>query len=173
MVPLTLISIDFTQGVATSLIDDDLNALEDVFDYVERSKGEVIHGDVALLYLNFSEAGSVVGSNLTIHDIVSRCGALIVVIATENDSMGVSAALGNLGDCTVNLIVTRNRKESSFSRFLRNVFDTMATGVPMAVAWNQWAPQMPPQYIPKDLPTVPETICIMKIAGLKFPAGEA
>jgi hypothetical protein len=142
---------------------------------IEVTTGPVPACDVLFLYCDFEPSGSIVGQPRSVREVIGDSAAVIVVIASQvpaevMDSREFQFALADSKSPPINLVITNNRNAEHFGRFFQALFEMMATGVSMPMAWVQLAPQGPMQ---RD--DIPGTVCLMGAGHVSFavPSGHA
>ena len=127
--------------------------------------------DVLFLYCAVGPSSTVIGQGLSLRDLIGKSRARMAVIASEVplallQSAEFQKSLNRGNNPPVNLVITGNRNGDAFGRFFTLLFQRMWTGVPMAKAWVELAPQSPQQ--PRD---IPGTICLTEAPQLAFQRG--
>jgi hypothetical protein len=120
--------------------------------------------DIVHLLCRISDTGLITGSQLPgiscsrLLDETYQHGTKLLFIALENPKEAYINGV-KLGARKMNVIMTLNRQDGAFARFLGNLARSMAAGEPMVRAWTKVAPQIGGTLSP-DLPA-----CIF-VAGL-------
>ena len=140
----------------------DLEQLTQYFSEVRQADNDPPCCDVLLLYCNINSAGVVIGSTQRLGEIIRDAGAVVAVVATNNDAEDYVAA-GPLPG-TANLVMTINRRGSLLASMLAQLFAQMKSGVSMGIAWVNLAPQYPGAEH-KDLPGA---ICALDYGQIAF-----
>ena len=125
------------------LIAEDRAAMAPLFSSVEISEFVTPRCDVLFAYCDLTADGYASGSGSSLREIVRDSGTAVVVVASENPQEGIIAATKKTGYGHANLAVTLQRKGPAFSSFYRRLFEAMAQGTTMPVAWVRLAPQIP------------------------------
>jgi hypothetical protein len=128
----------------------DLEQLTQYFSEVRQAHDAPPSCDVLLLYCNINSAGVVIGSSQRLGEIIRDAGAVVAVVATNNDAEGYKA----VGPQSANLVMTFDRRGPLLASFLAQLFAQMKSGVSMGIAWINLAPQYPGAAEHKDLPAV-------------------
>jgi len=128
---------------AQSIVEEDKRAFQPLFSSLDESSTAPPVCDVLMMYARIESDGRVCGSAEGLRDIIRRCGACIVVVASENEAEAYISAGKTTGYGQANLVMTLKRKGTTFTAFFAKLFDKMRRGVTMPVAWVQLAPQTP------------------------------
>ena len=139
----------------------DLEQLTQYFSEVRQAYDVPPSCDVLLLYCNINSAGVVIGSTQRLGEIIRDAGAVVAVVATNNDAEDYVAA-GPLP--AANLVMTINRRGPLLASMLAQLFAQMKSGVSMGMAWVNLAPQSPGAEH-KDLPGA---ICALDYGQIAF-----
>ncbi len=94
-----------------------------------------------MIYARFERDGRVDGCPDGLRDIIRKSGALLVIVASENDSQSYIAAGMRVGYGQANLVMTLKRKGNDFTTFFAQLFRKMFNGKSMPMAWVELAPQ--------------------------------
>jgi hypothetical protein len=141
----------------------DLEQLTQYFSEVRQAYDVPPCCDVLLLYCNINSAGVVIGSMQRLGEIVRDAGAVVAVVATNNDAEDYQAA-GPLSG-TANLVMTIDRRGPLLASMLAQLFAQMKSGVSMGIAWINLGPQVPGAAEHKDLPGA---ICALGYGQITF-----
>lgn len=139
----------------------DLEQLSQYFSEVRQAVESPPSCNVLLLYCNLNSDGGVIGSSQRLGEIIREAGAVVAVVATNNDMEGYKAA-GPFGNC--NLIMTIDRRGPLFADMLSQIFAQMKSGVSMGVAWINLAPQDPRA----DHSHLPGVLCVLDYGQIAF-----
>lgn len=159
--------LDLSRGRDTAMAAADRALLEPIFDCVTQSADDIPACDVLFIYCALNEDGAVVGAKVRLPKILSKSGAIIAVVASENSATAYEAAMKDpLGQTVIseNLVLTLNRRGDAFGRFFHRLFTLMRDGKSMPVAWVKVAPQHPGQ----DQPENPDTIFVAAAGQVGF-----
>ena len=159
---LGLLNLMGSQG--EEMLRDDRDAIRRVFFSVNESSLAAPRCDVLLIYAGVNSDGSLEGTASSFGQIVFDSGAKVVVVASENDPTHYTAALKQARQGRANIVMTIDRRGRIFASFLNRLFETMAKGISMPVAWVRLAPQRPGN----DHPDCPSTIFLCEAGGVTF-----
>jgi len=143
--------LDLTSGNSKTEIDTDSASFFQLFETIVQSSAKTPLCDLLMLYANFSDSGSIEGTELSMREIIRDSSAAVVVIGTENDANSYIAAASNQECGLANLVLTIDRKGKTFGSFYTKLFAAMLAGETMPVAWNDLAPQIP-GHVHEDVP---------------------
>lgn len=149
---------------AGEIMRDDRDAIRWAFFSVNESASEAPRCDVLLIYAAVEADGSLEGTASTLRQIIFDSGAKVVVVASENDPGHYSAALKRSGQGRANIVLTIDRRGRIFATFLKRLFEIMAKGISMPVAWVRLAPQRPGD----DHPDCPSTLFLCEAGPVTF-----
>lgn len=124
---------------ALGLMEEDKNHLEDLFFSVSVRSSDPPRCNVLFLYCDLKANET---NPLWLLEIARSSGAVIIIIANENDSE-YCLKITNKAAKGVNLVMTLDRKGTCFAKFFRKIFELMLNGATMPTAWAQLAPQYP------------------------------
>jgi hypothetical protein len=141
--------------------EGDAKALAPGFSARLDSSYQVPHCEVLFLYCRVDPAGQVEGSDSTLPEMIRESGALVTVIASENEADSLMNTVNGKGDWSGNLVLTTDRRGLRFRIFFSRLFERMFEGRSMLAAWVELAPQIPDH----DDPGVPSTIMISRGPG--------
>ena len=140
----------------------DLEQLTQYFSEVLQADEAPPACDVLLLYCNLNSDGVVIGSSQRLGEIIRDAGAVVAVVATNNDAEDYGAAGPLYG--TANVVMTIDRRGPLLASMLAQLFAQMKSGISMGIAWVNLAPQCPgPEH--KDLPGV---VCALQYGQITF-----
>lgn len=137
--------LDLLETGRNSDAEYDRQKLESFFASIRESRNIPPRCDVLFVYADLEADGRVRNIELSLREIVRDSGATIVVFASANTPESYLGASGQARFGKANLVMTLDRRGQVFSSFLRRLFEKMAQGVSMPVAWNELAPQVPGQ----------------------------
>ena len=135
--------IDYIGEAGSAMVTGDIGFLNNIFGKAVNSINSVPECDVLFVYCEINKDGTIKQSPLKLREIIQASHATIVVIASENEGDNYIAAVKAAGQGQANLVMTLQRQGDSFSGFYNKLFGLMFKGVPMPVAWNEIAPQIP------------------------------
>ena len=145
-------------------LKNDLQQLTQYFGEVRQADDVAPMCDVLLLYCHISDSGAVIGSVKTLGEIIRDAGALVAVVASNNDVESYKACAPTVPIAHANLVMTLERDGSLLASFLAKMFAQMKQGISMPIAWNSLAPQYPTAKH-KD---VPATLCFLDAGQVVF-----
>ena len=139
--------LDLTGGKTQTMQARDLEGLGKMFGPMVNSTNAPPRSDVLFIYGQLTETGEVVGSQLSLRQIIAQSGASLAVLATETTHDGWMKALDKKpAPNKINLVVTVERKgNGSFGRFFDRVFTGMKQGETLGTVWQRLAPQLSPE----------------------------
>ncbi len=149
---------------AEEILRADRDAIRWAFYSVTESISETPQCDVLLIYVAVCMNGALRGTDSTLRQIIYESGAKIVVVANENDPAHYILSLKQAGNGHANIVLTIDRRGWIFASFLNRLFEIMAKGISMPVAWVRLAPQRPG----KDHPDCPSTIFLCEAGSVVF-----
>lgn len=149
---------------AHEIIRGDRDAIRWAFYSVKESTLETPRCDVLLIYAAVGMDGSLKGTDSTLRQIIFDSGAKIVVVANENDPAHYNLSLKQPGDGRANIVLTIDRRGLIFASFLNRLFEIMAKGISMPVAWVRLAPQRSEE----DHPDCPSTVFLCEAGSVVF-----
>lgn len=149
---------------ASKTAEEDVSAIASCFSEVVESSTTPPKCEVLFVYCDFTVDGGVVGSAAGLREIIRDSGAYVVVVASENPAENSGAAVKPTGYGQANLVVTLERRGTAFGSFYRRLFDAMANGLSMPVAWVKLAPQIPGH----DDPSVPSGYMACELGQIAF-----
>jgi hypothetical protein len=152
--------LNFKGGSALQIQAADRSAVERFFSSTVESTSVVPSCDVLFIYCDFDADGNVVGTTLQFREIVRDSCAAVAVVASENPGENIFKAGKPTGYGQANLVFTLNRKGQGFEIFYQRLFEQMANGTSMPVAWNKLAPQIPGM----EHPDGPHCLLICEVA---------
>jgi hypothetical protein len=130
-----------------------LNSLADRYD--------IVHVLAAVTLDGYLGEGQITGTELI--EKSASWGTKLLWLASSNDPQGYIKGFKPKGK-KLNLVMTIDRGEYRFSRFLEKLLSEMQSGSSMPVAWNRIAPQIPGQ----QHPDVPGTIFYCGLGQVRF-----
>jgi hypothetical protein len=136
---------------SAALAEADRQVLGPLFPICRFSTDAVPRCEVLFLYCTLDLAGTIVGRNAMVYDLVKEAGAYIAVVASANPFDCYLKAVPERADWSANIVLTIHRKEDAFGAFFRRLFRAMFEGTTMPMAWVALAPQIP-GYDPPDCP---------------------
>ena len=139
----------------------DLEQLTQYFSEVLQADEVPPSCDVLLLYCNLNSDGVVIGSSQRLGEIIREAGAVVAVVATNNDVEDYKA-VGPSGNS--NLIMTIDRRGPLLANMLAQLFAQMKSGVSMGIAWIKLAPQHPGA----DHSHLPGVLCAFDYGQIAF-----
>lgn len=145
-------------------VDADRALLATLFARAPISTDEVPACDVLFLYAVVDAEGGIVGSPRRLRELVRSAGACIAVLASENPPDRCLNALEPANGWPANLVLVVDRKGTNFANFFLRLFESMARGESMLVAWAGLAPQIP-GHVHADCP---ETILLPEAGHITF-----
>jgi hypothetical protein len=153
-----------------AMLQEDVAALSPLFEHViVTAPGQISRAPLLFLYAHFTENGFFRGlGSRGIRQIVQATQARLVVVASPISGETFKKAAGVPGPKTANLVFTLDRKQRYFGAFFKALFERMATGEDMLLAWVHIAPQGPVQP-----PDIPSTILLPEAGKLAFPKSPA
>ena len=130
----------------SQMVIEDMRAVSGSFSSVEeRTNLPVPSCNVLFVYCDFESDGKIAGTPVGLREVIRDSGALIVVVASETSREACMEAVkpqpAPYG--RANLVLTLDRRGMVFASFYRRLFEQMAKGVTMPVAWVSLAPQIP------------------------------
>jgi hypothetical protein len=149
---------------AEDFVTKDRDSIRSAFYSVKESVTSTPKCDVLLLYARINSDGSLDGTQYYLRQIIAQSNAKIVIVATENEAGHYTAALKQPGDGRANLVLTLDRRAWIFFTFLNRLFEIIATGISMPLAWVRLAPQRPGL----DHEDCPSTIFLCEVGGVTF-----
>jgi hypothetical protein len=149
---------------AEEILRADRDAIRWAFYSVKESTLETPRCDVLLIYAAVSMDGSLEGTDSTLRQIIFDSGAKIVVVANENHPAHYTLSLKQAGNGHANIVLTIDRRGWIFASFLNRLFEIMAKGISMPVAWVRLAPQRPG----KDHRDCPSTVFLCEAGSVVF-----
>lgn len=169
-IPLTIGFANLSGEDASALVADDVAILAPLFAQAAvPPAGEIPRAPILFVYAHLDEDGAIPGMEQTgVREIAQAAGAALVVVATANPAARVQKAASASGPKTANIVLTLDRNGRFFGTFFKTLFDRMATGEEMLLAWTGIAPQGPVRR-----PDVPATILLVEAGGLAFPNSRA
>jgi hypothetical protein len=129
--------------IATSIVAQDTNALLPVLGQPNTSVSVAPPCNVFFLYCDIGLDGRIRGTEEGLHELIRDSGAVVVVVASENDGNAYNAAGNHTGYGRANLVMTLQRKGDAFPNFFARLFAEMKAGMTMPLAWVKLAPQIP------------------------------
>lgn len=123
--------------------------------------------EILFLYAHLRENGTLAGIDVSagLRQVAQLTGATLVVLASPNSSDAIQKCVALPGQKSANLVLTINRNTDGFSRFFRELFERMRTGMPLLQAWVELAPQHP-----SAMPSfIPVTILLTETGNISFP----
>jgi hypothetical protein len=149
---------------AEMMLEEDKAVLSPLFTSAEKSDNNPPVCDVLLIYGSLEKDGRFINYAEGLRDIIRRSNAPIVIVASENDSQSYIVAGKQTGYGQANLIMTLQRKGSTFPSFFSQLFQKMYEGNSMLEAWVELAPQIPGE----THDNCPETIFAAEISHIVF-----
>jgi hypothetical protein len=146
-----------------SIIEEDQKALNRLFASFEESSAAPPACNVLMIYAKVNVDGSITASDDGLRDIIRKSGAVVVVVASDNDPKAYLATAKKTGYGQANLVMTIKRNGSLFPTFFTQLFERMWKETTMPVAWVQLAPQVPGMKHDS-----PETIFAAEISHIVF-----
>jgi hypothetical protein len=156
--------LDFSDGTAAALIEEDTNALRDILGVPDESASRVPLCDVLFIYGKLDGSGAFEGRDLGLREIIRDSGATVAVVASENASESYIKAAPRKPYGDANLVMTLSRRGVKFPDFFRSLFSRMNAGTPMPIAWVALAPQIPNH----EHSTCPDTIFACEVGQVAF-----
>jgi len=156
--------LDLSGGEFTNLLQEDKNALAPLFQTMVESNSEPPKCNVLFLYFRITEDGGIQGSDHRLRELIRDSGAAVAVVASENPGPYYNLAAKKTGFGRANLVMTINRKGSSFSDFFKQLFSLMKQGKSMPSAWVKLAPQIPG----REHPDLPDTFFVCEAGQVYF-----
>ena len=98
--------------------------------------------ELLFVYADLTADGGIVGSKLSLREIIRDSGAQVVVVASDNAVANYIKAAAHQSYGHTNLIMTLNRRGDAFERFFVSLFTKMKNGTPMPEAWVELSPQV-------------------------------
>ena len=118
----------------------DRAALAPFFASISESASEPPVCNVLLIYCALEPDGAIRGSVRGLKELVCDSGALVAIVASENDFHSYRAALKRkTSHGRANLVLTISRHGDVFANFFQRLFTKMQSGVPMPSAWRRLA----------------------------------
>jgi len=149
---------------AEEMLGKDRDSIHSVFYSITESTGAAPKCDVLLLYATINPDGVLQGSEYSLRQIIAQSGAKIVIVASENSPEHYRAALNLPGEGHANLMLTIDRRGWIFFTFISRLFEIIATGISMPVAWVRLAPQRPGM----DHEDCPSALFLCETGGVTF-----
>ena len=137
-----------------ALVESDVSELGLFFSDWRTSEGEVPPCNVLFIYCDIDPSGRIAGTTDSLRGLAMRACSYVTVVATNNDTQAYKKALEPKIDWTSNIVLVLDRKDASFAKFFRRLFETMNNGTSMLMAWVKIAPQFPGQQDPDALACV-------------------
>ena len=156
--------LDLSGGANVSDVVTDRATLGSLFYFVSESTSWPPKCDVLFVYCQIEDDGRIRGSKSGLRDLIRESGALIPVVASENNAESCLAASQKTGYGSANLVLTVGRREELFGPFFHRLFSAMKQGTSMPLAWVQLAPQIPG----RDHPDVPNTLFLCEVGQIAF-----
>jgi len=125
------------------LMQIDRAALGPMFFEARASMKEVVRCHVLFLYCHVGPDGGLPGLTMRIRDFIKASGALVAVVASENDGTHYKDALKPENGWPANIVLVLDRRGPAFVSFFQKLFQAMKDGTSMLMAWVRLAPQMP------------------------------
>lgn len=142
--------VNFGGEIYEHLVTEDRATLAKHFQESTVARSEVPAADVIFLYADVSSDGAIQGPEPLLRRVGELAGARLVVLATSTKADAAMAALHRGGAQFASLVVTLERSGAEFSTFFDKLFARMASGMQMAIAWNDISPQVPGQHRPNS-----------------------
>ena len=149
---------------AQSIIEEDKKAFRTLFSSSEENSATPPVCDVLMIYARVGSEGRIDGTADGLRDIIRKSGAVIAVVASENQGKDYLAASKPTGYGKANLVMTINRKGAAFANFFTQLFESMSNGTTMPLAWVRLAPQAPNA----ARQNCPESIFVAEISHILF-----
>ncbi|HWD40173.1 MAG TPA: hypothetical protein VG944_15090 [Fimbriimonas sp.] len=156
--------LDLGGDETKAFVQEDVAFLKPLFADLRRVDLAAPTCDVLFLYAELTPEGAITGSPNGLREIIRDSGAKVVVVASPNPGGSYVKAGKQQPYGRANLVMTLNRRGTSFSRFLAALFAKMKRGTSMPVAWVELNPQVPG----RDQSDSPETIFACEIGPLAF-----
>jgi hypothetical protein len=125
------------------MLEEDKQAFRPLFAAMEESNVASPVCDVLLIYARVETDGRIAGYTDRLRDIIRQSGAVIVIVASENDGKSYALAGKATGYGQANLVLTLKGKGAAFTQFFTQLFGRMLKGKSMLHAWVELAPQIP------------------------------
>jgi len=134
---------DLSKRAAHSELTEDKAVIAPLFCSTSESSTDLPKCDVLFIYCRIRDDGSLDSYPRSLREIIRYSGATIVVVATANSTAAYITAGRKQKYGAANLVMTLDRKGSSFSNFFQSLFTQMRNGASMPTAWAKLAPQGP------------------------------
>ncbi|MDO9438805.1 hypothetical protein [Hydrogenophaga sp.] len=107
--------------------------------------GQIPSSQVLFLYAELNDDGTLKGLErpVGVRQIVQKTNASLVVVAVNNPSAAIKAAIALPGPKTANIVFTMDRRNQLLPLFMVRLFEEMRNGTDMLSAWVLLAPQGP------------------------------
>lgn len=156
--------LDLSGGANAADAVADRATLGSLFYFVTESTAWPPKCDVLFVYCQVEDDGHIRGWKSGLRDLIQESGALIVVVASENNADACLAATKETGYGRANIVLTFGRREELFGYFFYRLFNAMKQGTSMPLAWVQLAPQIPG----RDHPDVPSALFLCEAGPIAF-----
>jgi hypothetical protein len=154
-------------AAAENLIAMDVEALSPVLGVPIRGSASSPFCDILFIYCDIADDGKIGNFPGTLRDLIEKCRAPVVVVATENPGDAYTATMKRRAQGRANVVMTLSRRGDAFGNFFHRLFREMKRGVSMPVAWAKLAPQFPS----KEHENLPSTIFACEVGQLVLGGG--
>ena len=158
--------LDLTGGAMEPEIEEDFEALRDLFAECNRSRN-VESCDILFVYATFDSDINIDASSVNLRAAIRDSGAKAAFIATSNSEAAYEkiAKFRRFGRC--NLVLNYGRAGNVFSVFCQKLFEKMNLGEDMLSAWRA----LEALRIEEGSSEPPKLACLWELGPIKFKKG--